>query len=38
MTDNSDMTYDPDLAEDFQKAEDEKIYDKSTFVREERNE
>lgn len=38
MTDNSDMTYDPDLAEDFQKAEDERIYDKSTFVREERNE
>lgn len=38
MTDNSDMTYDPDLAEDFQKAEDERIYDKSTFVKEERNE
>lgn len=38
MTDNSDMTYDPDLAEDFQKAEDERIYDKSTFVREEKNE
>ena len=38
VSDNDDMTYDPDLAEDFQKAEDERIYDKSTFVREEAKE
>lgn len=38
VSDNDDMTYDPDLAEDFQKAEDERIYDKSTFVREETKE
>lgn len=31
---NTDQTYDPDLAEDFKKKEDEKIYDKSNFVRE----
>lgn len=30
-----DMTYDPDLAEDFKKKEDAKIYDKSNFVRDE---
>lgn len=38
VSDNDDITYDPDLAEDFQKAEDERIYDKSTFVREETKE
>ena len=30
-----DKTYDPDLAEDFKKKEDAKIYDKSNFVRDE---
>ena len=30
-----DTTYDPDLAEDFKKKEDAKIYDKSNFVRDE---
>ncbi len=30
-----DMTYDPELAEDFKKKEDAKIYDKSNFVRDE---
>lgn len=29
----TDQTYDPDLAEDFQKIKDKKIYDKSRFVR-----
>lgn len=29
------MTYDPDLAEDFKRKEDAKIYDKSNFVRDE---
>lgn len=32
-----DQTYDPDLAEDFQKIKDKKIYDKSRFVKEDPN-
>lgn len=31
---NTDQTYDPDLAEDFKKKEDAKIYDKSKFIKE----
>ena len=33
----TDQTYDPDLAEDFQKIKDKKIYDKSRFVRKDPN-
>lgn len=31
---NTDQTYDPNLAEDFKKKEDAKIYDKSKFIKE----